>query len=114
MDASAVLTKVAESIQGGRSFGPAFEHDGVMVIPVAYVVGGGGGGEDNRAKTGDSKGSGAGGGFGMVSIPIGAWVIKNGEVRWAPTFDVAFVLIAVGGLLKGLSTARRRRKELTS
>jgi len=113
MDASAVLAKVAESIQGGRSFGPAFEHDGVMVIPVAYVFGGGGGGEDNRSKAGESKGPSTGGGFGVVSIPMGAWVIKDGNVRWAPTFDVALLLITVSGLLKGLSTARRRRKELT-
>ena len=108
-----MLAKVAESIQGGRSFGPAFEHDGVMVIPVAYVVGGGGGGEDNRPKVGEWKGPSTGGGFGVVSIPIGAWVIKNGEVRWVPTFDVVLLLITGSVLLKGLTKARRRRKELT-
>ena len=114
MDASAVLSKVAESIGAGRSFGPPFEHDGVMLIPVAYVIGGGGGGS-NRGKpgaTGDLDAPAAGGGFGTVSIPIGAWVIKNGEVRWTPAFDAALLLITVSGLLRGLGKSRRRRREL--
>ena len=112
MDASVVLAKAAESIQRGGSFSPAFEHDGVMVIPVAYVVGGGGGGEDNRAKPGESRGPATGGAFGMVSIPMGAWVIKNSEVRSRPTFDVAFLLLVASGLLTELGKARRHRKEL--
>src|SRR3954452_8599132 len=46
MDSKTLLDKLGGGITAGRSFGPAHEKDGVMVIPVAYVAGGGGAGDD--------------------------------------------------------------------
>lgn len=109
------MARIGDSIQGGRSFGPVVERDGCTVIPVAYVFGGGGGGgggpagggwpgrplpavdEPPSEKPPPPRTPGEGGGFGVVSWPIGAYVIKNGEVRFRPVFDVGGLsLLAVG------------------
>jgi uncharacterized spore protein YtfJ len=78
--------KVDELLKGARDaitvkkvFGDPVEKDGVTVIPVAYVGGGGGGG-------GDAEGNG-GGGFGLGAKPAGAYVIKDGDVRWEPAIN---------------------------
>jgi uncharacterized spore protein YtfJ len=88
--------KVDELLQGARDaitvrrvYGEATEAEGVTLIPAAMVVGGGGGG-------GDEAGNG-GGGFGLAARPIGAWVIRDGDVSWRPAVDLT-LLAAVGGL----------------
>lgn len=55
------------------------------------MAGGGGGGGG-----GDSQNN-AGGGFGMSATPAGAWIIRNGEVKWEPAIDAA--RIATLGML---------------
>jgi hypothetical protein len=40
-----LLDKVAENLSVRRSFGSAYERDGLLIIPVALVAGGGAGGE---------------------------------------------------------------------
>ena len=47
--------------------------------PGGTVGGGGGGGGDNEDN--------GGGGFGLGARPVGAYVIKNGEVTWKPAID---------------------------
>jgi uncharacterized spore protein YtfJ len=64
-----------------RVYGDPVEQDGVLVIPVAAVAGGGGGGGDNEDN--------GGGGFGVRARPIGAYVVRDGEVTWKPAVDVA-------------------------
>jgi len=65
-----------------------------MIIPVAYVFGGGGGGSGTpKVKAPESQpspGEGSGGGFGFVSWPIGAYVIKNGELYDGDTLDTIY------------------------
>jgi uncharacterized spore protein YtfJ len=87
--ASEVLERIGSSIQGNRSFGPVVERDGVTVIPVAYVFGGGGGGSGSEKSPEPSAPPkvGSGGGFGLVSWPIGAYVISNGQVKFRPVID---------------------------
>jgi uncharacterized spore protein YtfJ len=88
--------KVDDLLQGARDaitvrrvYGDAIERDGVTVIPAAMVIGGGGGG-------GDEAGNG-GGGFGLMARPIGAWSIRDGDVSWQPSVDLA-LLAAIGGV----------------
>jgi uncharacterized spore protein YtfJ len=120
MTATEVLRRIDESISGGRSFGPAFERDGCLVIPVAYVFGGGGGGTDEsepgaqaagdqRTKGGPFRRTGNGGGFGLVSWPIGVYVVKDGEARWRPLVSFADVGFLVLMLARVFSRRRRHR-----
>ena len=75
-----ILGGARDAITVRRVFGEPIEQEGVTIIPAAAVRGGGGGG-------GDSEGNG-GGGFGVSARPIGAYVIRDGEVRWRPAVDV--------------------------
>src|ERR1035437_5638221 len=45
MDIQELLSRVGQNLSVSRSFGAAYEKDGAMIIPVAFVAGGGGGGE---------------------------------------------------------------------
>jgi len=68
-----------------RVFGEPIERDGVTVIPAAKVRGGGGGGAGEGP---EEQGKGWGGGFGVSATPAGAYVIKDGSVRWEPALDL--------------------------
>jgi uncharacterized spore protein YtfJ len=85
MNPEELLSGVRDSLTVRRVYGEPIEHDGVLVIPAASVGGGGGGG-------GDSEDNG-GGGFGLRARPVGAYVIKDGEVSWKPAIDVGRMLL---------------------
>jgi uncharacterized spore protein YtfJ len=112
VDIPELMARFGESITGHRSFGPAFEKDGILVIPVAYVFGGGGGGEgvepDKRAEAPPKQG--VGGGFGVLSWPIGAYVVQDGQVRWMPVVDPALMITAGGVATAAVIRAMRRRR----
>jgi uncharacterized spore protein YtfJ len=80
-----MLKGARDAIAVKRVFGKPVERDGVTVIPAAAVRGGGGGG-------GDAEGAG-GGGFGLQARPVGAYEIRNGQVRWVPATDPARALL---------------------
>jgi hypothetical protein len=43
---------------------------------------------------GDTEGNGGGGtGFGLTARPVGAYVIRDGQVRWEPAFDLTRVAV---------------------
>ncbi len=94
-------------------FGAPCERDGVTVIPVASVQGGGGGG------TGPTESEGGGGGYGLRARPVGAFVIKDGEVSWQPAVDVnrviagsqvfVVVVLLIARSIVRMGTRRRRR-----
>lgn len=85
-----ILSQARDLVTVKRVFGEPYEKDGVTFIPAARVMGGGGGGsgEDN-----EGRGKGSGGGFGMGAQPAGAYVIKDGQVRWMPAVDVNRVIL---------------------
>ena len=98
--------KATEGLNAGRAFGPVIERDGCVIIPVAFVAGGGGGGDAVESTEGPpappaaaSAGS---------RWPIGAYVIKDGNVRWVPAVDVT--LIALGGLLVARTVLKVRAR----
>lgn len=80
------MVKVDELIAGARDamsvkrvYGDPVQENGVTIIPAAAVRGGGGGG-------GDVEGNG-GSGFGLTASPVGAYVIKDGNVSWEPAVN---------------------------
>lgn len=92
MDVQKMLAEARDAMTVKRVYGDPYEKDGVTVIPAANVRGGGGGGSGN-----DPERSGGGGGFGLTARPVGAYVIKDGEVRWVPAVDET--RIALRGIL---------------
>src|SRR5215469_10801401 len=140
MDVENLLAKTADSLTVRRAFGTAYEKNGMLIIPVAIVSGGGGAGASptrrgNRParpdsppqQTGqqteqnavaddaapqDSARVDAGGGFGGLVLPSGAYVVKGDEVRWVPAVDVTIVALASLSLARVLARtwARRRRR----
>ena len=133
MDVGNLLTKVSDNLSVRRAFGTAYEKDGILIIPVAMVTGGGGGGTspsrrrdpaagpDNPPEAGpaepgttpqDSASTDEGGGFGGLVLPAGAYVVKDGQVRWVPAVDVNIVALASLGAVWVLAHAwtRSRRR----
>jgi uncharacterized spore protein YtfJ len=136
MDVENLLAKVADHLSVRRAFGTAYEKDGMLIIPVAIVAGGGGGGTA-RTRRGnlaagpddlpgevaaahgatpqDSGRTEAGGGFGGLVLPSGAYVVKGDQVRWVPAVDVTIAVLASLSLVRVLARAwsqRRRRGRL--
>ena len=98
MDLDSLLQGHRDAVTVRRIYGDPVERDGVTVVPAAAVFGGSGGG-------GDEAGNG-GGGFGVLGRPVGAWVIRDGEVEWKPVVDVN--RLALLGFLLGLALTFRR------
>ena len=86
-----------------KVFGDPVTRDDVTVVPVARVIVGGGGGGGHDESLGQD---GAGGGFGVLARPAGAFVIKDGAVRWQPVYDWERIALVAG--LGLLVWARRR------
>jgi uncharacterized spore protein YtfJ len=117
-----------------RAFGTAYEKDGILIIPVALVAGGGGGGTAHARRRDPAAGPDSepeadpaeqdaaqdpgspdtGGGFGGVVLPAGAYVVKDGEVRWVPAVDMTIVVLAslsaVHVLARTWTRSRRRAR----
>jgi uncharacterized spore protein YtfJ len=87
-----------DAITVKRVYGDPIESEGVTIVPAAKVGGGGGGGGDS-----DHNG---GGGFGLGARPVGAYVIKGGDVKWQPAVDVN--RIVAFAFIVGLAFALRR------
>ena len=131
VDAEKLLAKAADGLSVRRAFGAAYEKDGILIIPVAIVAGGGGGGTRRARRGNPAAGPGgppgeagavrevtprepgqgeAGGGFGGVVLPSGAFVVKDGQVRWGPAVDVTIAVVASLGLARMLARAWGRRR----
>jgi uncharacterized spore protein YtfJ len=105
-----VVNEAKNAMRASEVFGTPYEKNGITVIPAARIAGGAGGG-------GDQQNPQAGGvGFGVSSRPVGAFVIKDGDVRWMPAIDVNRAIlmaqvVAIAALLtvRVIVKARARR-----
>ena len=115
MDVQQALSDAGDAITAKRVFGKPYEQNGVVVIPAAKIRGGGGGGGGTGGE-GERTASGSGYGFGLDGHPVGAYVIKNGKVKWKPALDLNSLLfrtqalLLVGVLIAGRRTRKRRRR----
>ena len=124
MDVGNLLTKVSDNLSVRRAFGTAYEKDGVLVIPVALVAGGSGAGTGQPRHRDPAAGAGnlseggpaghdatprdparadAGGGFGGLVLPMGAYVVKGDQVRWVSAVDITIAMLASLSLVRMLS-----------
>jgi len=99
MDVDEVLNHARDAMTVKRVFGDPYEKEGVVVIPVANVMGGAGAGGGpgvgaQPASAGEeavgegTRDSGYGMGYGLRATPAGVYVIKGGEVEWKPALDM--------------------------
>jgi uncharacterized spore protein YtfJ len=90
MEVQEVLAQARDSMTVKRVYGEPYEKDGVTVIPAARVQGGAGagGGEDPQG-----QGRGSGSGFGVTARPVGAFIIREGELSWRPAVDVNRIIL---------------------
>jgi uncharacterized spore protein YtfJ len=90
MEVQEVLAQARDSMTVKRVFGEPYEKDGVTVIPAARIQGGAGagGGEDPQG-----QGKGSGSGFGVTARPVGAYVLREGELSWRPAVDVNRIIL---------------------
>jgi uncharacterized spore protein YtfJ len=110
MEVSDLLDKTRGDISAKRVFGEPVQQGDAVIIPAARVSGGAGGGE---GKGPSEQGGGAGSGFGLSARPAGAFIIRQGRVRWRPAIDVNRIImggqiVAIVGLLV-LGTVLRAR-----
>jgi hypothetical protein len=122
---------MADNLSVRRAFGTAYEKDGMLIIPVAIVAGGGGGGTahtrrgnlaagpDSPSEEGavahdstprDSGRADAGGGFGGLVLPSGAYVVRGDQVRWVPAVDVTIAVLASLSLVRMIAHAWARQR----
>ncbi|MCB2224709.1 MAG: sporulation protein [Actinobacteria bacterium] len=90
MQVDEILGRAGDNDVARMVFGEPIDRDGVTMVPVARIARGGGGGTDAREGRQD-----AGGGFGVIARPLGAYRIAGGKVTWVPAVDVT--RIAIGG-----------------
>ena len=133
MDVGNLLMRASDNLSVRRAFGTAYEKGDMLIIPVAMVAGGGGGGTarprrgdpaagpdplpegspaGHDATPQDSGRMEAGGGFGGLVLPAGAYVVKGDQVRWLPAVDMTIVVLASLSLVQVLArtwTRSRRR-----
>jgi uncharacterized spore protein YtfJ len=130
VDVQELLGKVGQNLSVSRAFGTAYEKDGSLVIPVAFVAGGGGGGEGTSGSltadasddvesedddtSSESESSGSGGGFGGVVMPAGVYVVKDEQVRWVPAVNANLVIIVAFLTLRMIARARRTARRHAS
>jgi len=112
MNVAEVLGQARDAMSVKRVFGEPIEKNGVMIIPVARVMGGAGAGSGEDVGDGgsgsgapDELGSdvkraatGSGMGFGVMAGPAGAYVIKGDKVSWQPAVNVER-MTAIGGFI---------------
>jgi uncharacterized spore protein YtfJ len=108
MDAREILEHARDALTVRRVFGEPIEREGVLVVPVARLMGGAGSGSGEE---------GGGGGWGGAAAPAGVYVIDGQDVRWQPALDLNRVILGgqiafVIGLLVLRSILRTRRRRL--
>jgi uncharacterized spore protein YtfJ len=115
MEVQDVMAQVRDTLTVKRVFGEPFEKDGVTIIPAARVQGGAGGGSGEDPQ---GQGKGSGSGYALTARPVGAFIVRNGELSWRPAVDVNRIvlggqvvaivaLLTVRAIIKARAKAKR-------
>jgi uncharacterized spore protein YtfJ len=104
-----IVAAARDAFSSRLVFAEPFTRDGMTIIPAARVSGGGGGGGGRDREEGQE---GSGGGFGLHARPSGAYVMKNGAVRWMPAVDPNRVITVIGAVVIAALLTRARMEKL--
>lgn len=89
MEIEEVIDKARDAVTVRRVFGEPIERGGTVMVPAARVRGAAGGGKGEAPE----QGAGSGSGFAITAVPAGAFVFKDGDVRWRPAINVNRVIM---------------------
>src|ERR687883_652094 len=92
-----LLAQARDVMTVKRVFGEPIEKNGLIIVPVANVLGGAGGGS-GPASSGENA---AGGGLGVWATPAGVYVIRDQTVTWQPALNLNRVIL--GGQLVAIA-----------
>ncbi|WP_095992433.1 spore germination protein GerW family protein [Cystobacter fuscus] len=100
MDVNEVIDRARDSFNVRRVFGEPIQQGEVTLVPAAWVRGGGGGGggegpATEGAKAEENAAKGYGIGVGLNVRPAGAFIVRNGKVRWMPAVDANRIVLGV-------------------
>jgi uncharacterized spore protein YtfJ len=116
MNAAELLQKMGDTLGSTATvksvFGEPIHANGKTVVPVAKVAYGfGGGAGSGKVDAPDRHGEGGGGGGGVRAFPAGALEITEGNTRFVPFIDPAWIGAAftAGVVLASVFLLRRRR-----
>lgn len=99
------IAPVHRALGANRIYGEPISAHGVTVVTAARIGGGAGGGSGHGP---EAEGEGTGGGGGFTGRPVGAFVLREGDVRWLPAVDVNRLLLVIGAVaIAALLTARK-------
>jgi hypothetical protein len=105
MQPSDVLPQFASTFAAKRVYSEPYTVDGTTLITAAAISGGAGMRRDASERE-------TGGGMGGSARPVGAYIVRDGQVTWKPALDlerIALRGLLVGALLTlGLVLSRRR------
>ena len=104
-----IVTAARDAFSSRLVFAEPVTRDGMPIIPAARVSGGGGGGGGRDREEGQE---GSGGGFGLLARPSGAYVMKDGAVRWMPAVDPNRVITVIGAVVVAALFTRVRMEKL--
>ena len=90
MDVQDVIAQARDTLTVKRVFGEPYEKDGATIIFAARIQGGAGGGSGEDPQ---GQGKGSGSGFGITARPVGAFIIRDGELSWRPAVDVTRIVL---------------------
>jgi uncharacterized spore protein YtfJ len=90
MEVQDVIAQARDTLTVKRVYGEPYEKDGVTIIPAARVQGGAGGGT-GEDQPGQGRGSGSG--FGVTARPVGAFIVRDGDMSWRPAVDVNRIIL---------------------
>ena len=90
MEVQNVVAQARDALTVKRVFGEPYEKDGVTIIPAARIQGGAGGGSGEDTQ---GRGKGSGSGSAMPARPVGAFIIREGELSWRPAVDVNRIIL---------------------
>ncbi|GAB7051481.1 spore germination protein GerW family protein [Catenuloplanes indicus] len=104
-----IMSSARDAMTVRRAFGEPIERDGVTLVPVALIGGGFGAGTGRADSSPDGTAAhreGDGGGWGMGAVPVGAYSIRDGRVRFHPAVNVNLVILAATTLAATWLTTR--------
>lgn len=107
-----MLQQARDAVTVKKVFGEPYQQNGITIIPAAKITGGAGGG----GGTGSEE-RGFGGGYGVMSSPVGTYVIRGDRVTWIPAVDVnramliaaVITIFALGTIRSVVKTLAKRR-----